>query len=182
MTITADEIVDRVVSVLRGMDATLSGDDSPLASVWDEIKEQVQNEQSIYWDVYWEIMKDLVAGTIEEAKESGEVEPPPYCDSDDQQEIEDAFLEILLSRAEEEPVECVPFDFQYFCYPILDFTVYGIVLKRTGLGTCQAKVFSVAAPSGEIGTVQVSKIDCLLSEDDFLSAQKKGWPEKWGCT
>jgi hypothetical protein len=163
------------------MDATLSGDDSPLSSVWDEIKEQVQNEQSFYWDAYLQTMKDLIARTIYEAKDSGEVELPPYCDINDREELDEAILEILLSRAEEEPVDCKPFDFKYFCYPILDFTGYAIALKRTGLGTCQAKVFSVAAPSGEIGTVQVSRIDCLLSEDDFASARTSGWPSKWEC-
>lgn len=181
MKFTADEILDRVVSALRNMDATLSGDDSPLSNVWDEIKEQVQNEQSFYWDAYLQTMKDLIAGTIYEAKDSGEVELPPYCDIDDQEEIAEAFLEMLLSRAEEEPVDCEPFDFKYFCYPILDLTGYAIIINRTGLGACQAKVFSVAAPSGEIGTVQVSRIDCLLSEDDFARAQKLGWPEKWEC-
>jgi hypothetical protein len=45
MKVTSDQILDQVVSNLQSMNATLSGDDSPLASVWDEIKEQVQNEQ-----------------------------------------------------------------------------------------------------------------------------------------
>ena len=32
--------------------ATLSGDDTVLKSVWDEVCVQVQHEHSFYWDVY----------------------------------------------------------------------------------------------------------------------------------
>ncbi len=177
-----NKIIDQVVSDLRRMEATLSGDDSALMSVWDEIKEQVQNEESFYWDTYVETMRDFISCAIMDAKEAGNFVLPPYCEEDDpDDEIEEAYLQLLLSRAESEPIECRPFDYQYFCYRLLDFTAYGMVLKRTGLSTCLAKVFSVAAPSGETGTVEVSRIDCLLTEDEFKAAEKQRWPETWDC-
>jgi len=178
----AKAIIDRVVSDLRRMEATLSGDETPLASVWDEIKEQVQNEESFYWDTYVEIMKEFLASAIMDAKEAGTFVLPPYCDEDDvDEDIEDAYLQILLSRAEQEPIDCRPFDFKYFCYPLLDFTANGMVLKRTGLDTCHAKVYSKAVRYGETGTVNVSRIECVLSEDDFHLAEQQGWPETWDC-
>ena len=176
----AKEIVDKVIADLRRMDATLSGDDTPLISVWDEIKEQVQNEESYYWDTYVETMRSLLSYFINEAREAGTFVYPPFCDEeDDEEEIEDAYLEMLLARAEHEPIECRPFDFTYFCYPLVDFTVYGKVLKRTGIDTCHAKVFSKAAPHGETGTVQVSRIECLLTEAEFDMAMQLDWPETW---
>ncbi len=179
MKTTADDILNSAVSSLRGMDATLSGDDTPLASVWDEIKDQVQNEQSFCWDVYEETMRCMIDGAIEKAKESNGFEPPPpYCDEDDIEDIQRELFNMLLSRAESEEVECTPLDFTYFCYPLPEFLAYGEVLKRTGISTCEAEVFSVAAPSGEVGTVELADIDNIFSEEDFEIAREKGWPEE----
>jgi hypothetical protein len=180
MNITTDEVLECIITDLRGIEDTLSGDDSPLTNVWEEIKDQVQNGESIHW--YLQTMKNLIERAIYEPIKSGKIDVLPYCNDVDQEEMVDFFLEMLLSRAEEELVECVPFDFKYFCYPAFDFTIYGEIIKRTGLGTCQAKVYSIAELFGEVGIIQVSRIDSVLSKENFSLAQKQGWPKKWECT
>lgn len=56
-------IARRVMRSLQGMtDSRLSGDDSGLANVWDEVCVQVQFEQSIFWDAYEHTVTALVAG------------------------------------------------------------------------------------------------------------------------
>ena len=37
-------------------DCRLSGDDTVLANIWDEVCVQIQHEESFYWDVYEETM------------------------------------------------------------------------------------------------------------------------------
>jgi hypothetical protein len=55
-------ITRRVMRLLQGMtDTRLSGDDSGLANVWDEVCVQVQFEQSVYWDVYEQTVTAQVA-------------------------------------------------------------------------------------------------------------------------
>jgi len=46
------------------MDAGLSGDDSGLKNVWDEIVVQVQGEQSYDWDTYLLTMTCLIDGAV----------------------------------------------------------------------------------------------------------------------
>ena len=51
-------VSDKTIRALQGMtDANmlLSGDDSGLINVWEEICVQLQNEESFYWDTYVEI-------------------------------------------------------------------------------------------------------------------------------
>lgn len=43
----------------------LSGDDSGLKNVWEEICVQVQDEQSVFWEAYVETMESLLAGYVE---------------------------------------------------------------------------------------------------------------------
>ncbi len=171
-------ILDKVVSYLQGMEANLSGDDSPLANVWDEIKDQMQNEESYCWDAYEQTIKSLIDGEIEEANKSGGVERPP-CFDDDADDLTDTFCQMLLERAAEEPVKYAPFDFEYYCSPVADFTVYGKVVKRTGMNTFEAYAFSVAAPHGEFGQVDASDVECTLSKEEFEYARKHGWPAQW---
>jgi hypothetical protein len=61
--IVCRRIARRVMRSLQGMtDTRLSGDDSVLANVWDEICVQVQFEQSVFWDAYEQTVTSLVAG------------------------------------------------------------------------------------------------------------------------
>jgi hypothetical protein len=62
MTVT--RALDEIVTALAGLDLRLSGDDSPLANPWEEIKEQLQNELSAYWPTYLETMRQFVSGFV----------------------------------------------------------------------------------------------------------------------
>ena len=53
----AKQLTRKVISNLQQLDSTLSGDDSGLINVWDEICVQVQDEQSWYWDSYMEVAR-----------------------------------------------------------------------------------------------------------------------------
>lgn len=65
----ADEIAKRisrkVVPALKAMKDTLSGDDSRLQNVWEEICVQVQLEHSTFWDTYEEILEGLIGEQVE---------------------------------------------------------------------------------------------------------------------
>lgn len=58
------KIVDRVVEQLEKQPAALSGDDSGLASVWEEFCVQVQDEESFDWESYVETVKGFIGGEI----------------------------------------------------------------------------------------------------------------------
>jgi hypothetical protein len=173
---TPERIIETLVADLTAMDATLSGDDSPLTNVWEEIKEQVQHGPSIYWDAYSQVMGSLINAAVEDVIENGGTGFPSHFDDDD---IHETLVALLIERAQQEPVECGSFDFEYFCYRILDFTGYAKFIKRTGVTACQARVFSMAAPYGEFGSVPTSRIECVLSEDEFEFARERGWPREW---
>lgn len=56
-------ITRRVMRSLQAMtDTRLSGDDSVLANVWDEVCVQVQFEESVFWDAYEQTVTSVVAG------------------------------------------------------------------------------------------------------------------------
>jgi len=53
-------VTRKVISDLRRMLDTLSGDDSELKTTWDEICVQVQLEESFYWAIYDQTVRTLV--------------------------------------------------------------------------------------------------------------------------
>ena len=55
-----------VIRTLEGMDGGLSGDDSGLSSVWEEICVQVQDEESIFWDMYDRTVRETIQHVVEE--------------------------------------------------------------------------------------------------------------------
>ena len=59
----SDKLIKDSIEALVQMDGheLLSGEDSGLNNVWEEICVQVQQEESIYWDVYVETMEYLLA-------------------------------------------------------------------------------------------------------------------------
>ena len=58
----ATRIVRQTVSWLRTLEATLSGEGTVLANVWEEICVQVQYEESVFWDAYKEtVLTDFAA-------------------------------------------------------------------------------------------------------------------------
>src|SRR5258706_15995920 len=56
--------VRRAIVHLQRMDAELSGDDSGLINVWDEICVQVQNQESTVWDAYQDTVQSIVSGVV----------------------------------------------------------------------------------------------------------------------
>lgn len=67
MLLKAD-VVTKTVAALKSMkgNSLLSGDDSVLTNVWEEVCVQVQGEQSFYWDTYLDVIDDLLTGFVEE--------------------------------------------------------------------------------------------------------------------
>jgi hypothetical protein len=56
-----DKISGRVIRSLQEMtDEMQSGDDSGLKNVWDEVCSQVQYEESFFWEVYLDTIRDLI--------------------------------------------------------------------------------------------------------------------------
>jgi hypothetical protein len=117
----AQKISRRVIVTLQRMkEPLLSGDDTELANVWDEVCAQVQGEESIYWDAYENTITQIIANEARELPEfvkqalwlqtdpgfdwawdaENEEEPgvPPFSD----EEIIDYILrEYVLKKAEE---------------------------------------------------------------------------------
>jgi hypothetical protein len=58
----ARRISGETIGALQQMTQTMSGDDSGLTNLWEEICVQVQDEHSFFWDAYDDIARDLVEG------------------------------------------------------------------------------------------------------------------------
>ena len=173
------DILDAVVQSLRKIDVRLSGEDSPLKDPWEEIKEQLQNELSHYWPAYLETIHGSISAEVSALSASQSAELATSLKCSEGPVLERKLLQRLISRGQKERVKYDPFDFVYFCYPLLDFTVYGRVIERTGVHTLRVKAFSVAAPFGEEGVINTNTIDELLSAEQFEQARVAGWPEAW---
>jgi hypothetical protein len=66
---TASRMTRKVISALRRMRHTLSGDDSELKTTWDEICAQVQYEKSLDWDAYDLTVRSLLSAYVEELEQ-----------------------------------------------------------------------------------------------------------------
>ena len=66
-----------IVANLRAIPVRLSGDDSPLADPWEEIKSQVQEELSPYWPAYLDTIKQFINGAVEELPQRSYLPFPP---------------------------------------------------------------------------------------------------------
>ena len=62
----AKQIVVRTIRDLQRLSDTMSGDDSGLSTIWDEVCVQVQGEHSIYWSMYMQVIETFVAADVEE--------------------------------------------------------------------------------------------------------------------
>jgi hypothetical protein len=62
----SQRIAGKIIAALQGMRDKLSGDDSELETIWDEICAQVQYEESILWDAYDETVRDMVGQYVAE--------------------------------------------------------------------------------------------------------------------
>ncbi len=55
-----ERVKKEVIRTLDAMEGGLSGEDSGLSSLWEELCVQLQHEQSIFWDVYDETVHEAV--------------------------------------------------------------------------------------------------------------------------
>jgi hypothetical protein len=60
----AQRVARKTISHLQSINAELSGEDSGLKTVWDEICTQVQLEHSIFWEAYEETMRAALRGFV----------------------------------------------------------------------------------------------------------------------
>lgn len=174
-------ILDEVINGIRAIPVKLSGNDSPLADPWEEIKEQMQHEMSFFWQAYLETMNGIIEGTIyslskeDRTTVAAELKVPP----DDSQRLHQAIMKRLIARAKREKIRYEPFDFTHFRYSMGDMAVYAKVIKRTGFFTCEILAYSGAAPFGEQGEVNTDIIEDTMSSEEFDQAEQQKWPDKW---
>ncbi len=174
-------ILEDTVSSIRAIPEKLSGEDSPLADPWEEIKEQVQHERSFFWQAYLDTMKGIIGGRVDSLTDqdrevvAAELNVPP----EDTEHIVQAILKRLLSKARKEKIRYTPFDFNYFRYSIGGMAVYAKVLQRTGLYACEIVAYSGAAPFGERGEVNTDIIEDTMSCEEFEWARENNWPDEW---
>lgn len=62
----AERLAKRVIKQLQQMRHTLSGDDSELKTVWDEICAQAQGEESYFWDAYEDSVQSAVTSLLDQ--------------------------------------------------------------------------------------------------------------------
>lgn len=147
MMMNTRAILDDAIKTIRTIPAKLSGDDSPLADPWEEIKDQVQHEMSFFWQAYLDTMDAIIEGTVASlSKEdrmtvAAELKLPP----EDSQHLRQVIMKRLIARAKKEKIRYTPFDFTHFRYLIADMTVYAKIIVRTGLYKCEIVAYSGAA-------------------------------------
>jgi hypothetical protein len=178
---TIDTLLNDLIEQIRSIPVRLFGDDSPLADPWEEIKDQVQNELSFFWQGYLDTMNGITQGTIDSLSidERAIVSVQLNVSPENIQQIYQKILKRLFARAKKEKIIYTPFDFTHFRYTQFDMAIYAQVLERTGIFTCHVMAFSGAAPFGERGEVNTSIIEETLSSLEFDLARQKQWPEKW---
>ena len=67
-------LLRQLISELQDMQDTLSGDDSGLVNVWDEICAQQQIEEFCSWDAYDLTIRSLIEGTVSEMSRAEQLE------------------------------------------------------------------------------------------------------------
>lgn len=176
----AKAILDEVVKKLRAISSKMSGEDSPLADPWEEIKEQLQQGLSIWWQDYLETINRIVEKTLIPLSESdrNSLAAELSLPSTDSQQLAQAVRRRLIARAKKEKVRYAPFDFNYFWYPLDDMIVYAKILERVGSLTCKVTAYSKAAPFGEAGEVCINLMGDTMTSEEFNLASQQGWPDR----
>jgi hypothetical protein len=118
------KITRRIIATLQQMkDGMQSGEDSGLANLWDEVCVQVQGEESIFWDMYKDLIKRIIIDEVRreptfvqqalwlqteagfdwiwEIENGDESSTPFYSDEEIDQEIADYILGDIIEKAEE---------------------------------------------------------------------------------
>lgn len=62
-----EDLVCQAIKSLEEMggDCLMSGEDSGLQSIWEEVCVQVQHEESFFWDTYVEVIEDFLTALVE---------------------------------------------------------------------------------------------------------------------
>ena len=63
-SVLCKQLADQAIEDLEALPATLSGEDSGLADVWEELCVQVQTEQSFYWDTYLTMLDETIEARV----------------------------------------------------------------------------------------------------------------------
>lgn len=76
------DLINAVIQALESMggDSLLSGPDSGLRSVWEEICAQVQQEESFFWDTYLDVIADMVEDGVRKLSEAEQL--ALWCSTD----------------------------------------------------------------------------------------------------
>jgi len=63
-----DALAEQAIANFKAIrtDSKASGDDSPLEDVWEEFKDQVQNDESFYWDDFEETFLGICGAYVKE--------------------------------------------------------------------------------------------------------------------
>lgn len=64
-TEATDRVATEIIAWLKSMPATLSGDDTPLRNVWEELCVQLQVDESFYWAAYEETIRLDIHARVE---------------------------------------------------------------------------------------------------------------------
>jgi len=185
LEMSVSTLLANMVAELRAVPATLSGEDSELADVWEEIKYQVQEELSLIWPAYVETIKQVIDGAVAKLAPAellslcSELKTP----TEQSARIREVLLRRLLAKARREKVRYEPFDFEYFWYSAYGISIYTQILKRTGMHTCWVLAYSAACPTGEEGKIDLDWIDRTtdihtMTADDFEEARSLKWPDQ----
>jgi hypothetical protein len=171
------EVINRTVNTLQALPDKLSGEDSAFANPWEEIKDQIKNELNPYWPVYRDTIKQIIRHEISSLnnEEKQNIAYELKLPIDDIEKIVFVILKRIIVKARMEKMRYTPYDFEYFTYKIEGMNVYARVIKRTGINTCEVMAYSVAAPSGENGNIDIDCIDEIIDEKDFIKAKSRGW-------
>ena len=177
-------LLDSVVAELRAIPERLSGDDSPLADPWEEIKSQVQEELSPYWPAYVDSIKLFINAAVEGLSPANllALSSELKLRAGESSRIREALLRRLIARARKEKIRYAPFDFEYFWYALSGISIYTQIIERTGMRTCWVLAYSGAAPFGEKGEIDIGQIDRItdihiMTADDFEKARHLNWPD-----
>jgi len=170
------KFLDGVVSEFAAIDAQVSGEDSYLPTPWEELKDQLQNEPSPYWDAYVSTLKQTLSRSVDKCatEDLEQLLSESKCTSIEA--LNKKLYRKLINRGKKEKIRYRPFDFTHYSFQAYDFTVYGEIIERTGLSTCEVVAYSRAAPYGEQGHFDADHIEQILSEEEFEQARAAGWP------
>lgn len=62
----SQKLVNNCIHDLQELEETLSGDDSGLCNIWEEVCVQMQYEESFFWDTYLETIDSFLQAAVDE--------------------------------------------------------------------------------------------------------------------